>query len=107
MGRLIEAEALKKALEPLTCGKAKNQSYRDGLNDGLHNFFPQIIDAAPTVDAVKVVHGQWERIINPRGELEGFICQCGHQSQSASNFCPNCGARMDMVVRRCTGDPHV
>lgn len=53
--RLIDADTLKKPLEALACGKAKNQSYRDGLNDGLHDFFPQIIDSAPTVDAVPVV----------------------------------------------------
>jgi hypothetical protein len=54
-------------------------------------------------ELVEVKPGQWERIINPYGKLEGFICQCGHQSQSASNFCPNCGASMDSIVRRQEG----
>ena len=38
--------------------------------------------------------GVWERIENPYGELEGFICECGSQSQCASNYCPNCGKKM-------------
>ena len=39
-------------------------------------------------------NGIWERIENPYGELEGFICECGHQSDSASNYCSNCGRKM-------------
>ena len=39
-------------------------------------------------------NGTWERIENPYGELEGFICECGHQSDSASNYCSNCGRKM-------------
>lgn len=38
--------------------------------------------------------GVWERMENPYGELEGFMCECGHQSQSASHYCSNCGRKM-------------
>lgn len=37
----------------------------------------------------------WEPIVNPYGELEEFICQCGRRSTEASTYCPNCGAEMD------------
>lgn len=43
----------------------------------------------------KQILQKWERIINPYGELEGFICTCGHQSNTASNYCPSCGVRME------------
>lgn len=37
---------------------------------------------------------KWERMVNPYGELEGFICECGYSDTSASNFCPSCGSKM-------------
>ena len=52
---------------------------------------------APTVDAVEVVHGRWT------DEHQGFMyydatCSvCGKHNDSASKFCPNCGAKMDGV----------
>lgn len=53
----------------------------------------------------KVWMGEWERIIDPYGKLEGFICKCGTQTYSASNFCPHCGGAktdeaVEMVMRR-------
>lgn len=37
----------------------------------------------------------WEPIVNAHGELTEFICNCGCSSQGASNYCPNCGTKMD------------
>jgi hypothetical protein len=37
---------------------------------------------------------KWERMINPYGELEGFICECGYSDTSASKYCPSCGSKM-------------
>ena len=53
----------------------------------------------------KVWRGEWERIIDPYGKLEGFLCKCGHQSYSGSNFCPKCGGvktneAVEMVIER-------
>ena len=53
----------------------------------------------------QVWRGEWERITDPYGKLEGFLCKCGTQTYSASNFCPNCGGAMtdeavDMVMKR-------
>ena len=53
----------------------------------------------------KVWRGEWERITDPYGKLEGFLCKCGTQTYSASNFCPNCGGAMtdeavEMVMQR-------
>ena len=42
----------------------------------------------------KVWRGEWERITDPYGKLEGFLCKCGTQTYSASNFCPHCGGAM-------------
>lgn len=43
----------------------------------------------------KQIPEKWERMINPYGELEGFFCTCGCQSNTASNYCPNCGQKLD------------
>ena len=53
----------------------------------------------------KVWRGKWERITGPYGHLEGFLCKCGTQTYSASNFCPHCGGAMtdeavEMVIER-------
>ena len=53
----------------------------------------------------KVRRGEWERITDPYGHLEGFLCKCGTQTYSASNFCPHCGGAktdeaVDMMLER-------
>ena len=56
------------------------------------------IDAAPAVDAVEVVHGRWRRFINGDGEYK-YLCGVCEKVVSyemgGSNYCPNCGAKMD------------
>jgi len=101
--RLIDADALKESLEPMTCGKARNQSYRDGLNDGLHDFFPQIINKAPTIEP-PVVHGRWIQHMEPdldwvKYEQECSACGKRAKGTHGTDYCPSCGARMD-------GDTH-
>lgn len=51
----------------------------------------------PLADVVPVIHGRWEPIINAFGELEGWMCKCcGTETKRKSNYCPNCGAKMDI-----------
>ena len=54
----------------------------------------EIVDQIPTVDAVEVVHGRWTYT---DGEYEIYmICsECGWDSDFRTNYCPNCGAKMD------------
>ena len=56
---------------------------------------------APTVDAVEVVHGRWE-FVEQRFYHGGFVnlfrcSECKVATDKASNYCPNCGAKMDGV----------
>ena len=56
-----------------------------------------LIEKAPTVDAVPVVHGQWN--------ADETCSLCGEKSTEGldatkwdywlPNYCPNCGAKMD------------
>lgn len=52
---------------------------------------------AQTADVAPVVHGKWEPIINAYRELEGWLCKrCGTETKQKSNYCPSCGAKMDL-----------
>lgn len=60
-------------------------------------YFREVVDNAPKVDAVEVVHGRW---VNPYMNRYGHPCHCcsvcGFKaSYQDKNYCPNCGAKMD------------
>lgn len=59
-----------------------------------------VIDNAPTVDAVPVVHGRWSDAgfgELPKHAPYGWACSaCGGISfNNEYIYCPNCGAKMD------------
>ena len=78
--RLIDADVLLK--------KADWFEYydEDGHWDGFERIDVDDVEKAPTIDAVEVVHGQWEN---------GNGTNCGQVDFSKPNYCPNCGAKMD------------
>ena len=78
--RLIDADVLLK--------KADWFEYydEDGHWDGFKHINVDDVEKAPTIDAVEVVHGQWEN---------GNCTNCGQVDFSKPNYCPNCGAKMD------------
>ena len=61
------------------------------------------INDAPTVDAVPVVHGRWltweeqfpGRTPRKKSMLGVFCSACHNHADNMSNYCPNCGAKMD------------
>ena len=60
------------------------------------------LDNIPTVDAVEVVHGRWDETeeevwhLYKRWSITRFRCsQCKQTGNKKSNYCPNCGAKMD------------
>ena len=59
--------------------------------------FERLLKEAPTVDAVEVVHGKWEgSAYDIRGDYEEQCSHCKQWSTAyGSDFCPNCGAKMD------------
>lgn len=56
----------------------------------------RLLEKAPTVDAVPVVHGRWD---NMDGYKTRKVCsECGWDVPEYGKFysyCPNCGAKMD------------
>ena len=51
----------------------------------------KLMEDAPTVDAVEVVHGRW-KIVDFAGSVQCSVCG---EISDESNYCPNCGAKMD------------
>lgn len=95
MARLIDADALKKAImaEPW-----KNEPNAVRLTVDYINI---IIDEQPTVDAVPVVHGDWvdgRPYVNSRWKVCSVCHQTAPEPHGGYNYCPNCGAKMDLEV---------
>lgn len=88
--------------------------FRGYLDDDMIFRLKTAIKRLPTVDAVHVVHGRW--IAHTMSEITGYdpvlsgddpVCSyscsvCGEDCYVSdtgddilSNYCPNCGARMD------------
>ena len=84
MARLIDADAL----------WAEAMEYADtGIEfdgEGVANF----IANAPTVDAVPMVHGRWNRVKFFVNATLHHCSICDHAEIKKYNYCPNCGADM-------------
>ena len=98
--RLIDADALKKRMvnEPVKAvnGVDFQAEWFTRIADTVCQMI-DMVDDAPTIDAVPVRHGEWK--YNPKDAIEMMFalpkCSiCGHESSDALNYCPNCGARM-------------
>ena len=101
--RLIDAYALIEDIEKRYCEpcKAEGKDYCEvacracWVDDMILE-----IDPAPTVDAVKVVHGYWikhEYAEEENGLLvPNYECSACHSwERDEGYYCPNCGAKMD------------
>lgn len=96
MARLIDADALLKWLEECTDEKEWLVSQYNA------DWIYSMLESAPTVDAVEVVHGRWDE-----GYRITTCSNCGATFEinlrilqstriwEMPNYCPNCGAKMD------------
>ena len=73
--------------------------------DAEEDFMERLLDA-PIVDAVEVVHGRWisevVRKLDWKGKMRDYyqasscsVCHKPDPGYGTSNYCPNCGAKMD------------
>lgn len=89
MSDLISRSALKKYMRDYKWEFALNSDFSKAI---------EMVDVQPTIEAVPVVHGEWEvNGVNPHNMTIGnWRCTaCDGISLKDSNFCPNCGAKMD------------
>lgn len=95
--RLIDANAL---IYWLTKATGFRTNCEDCTSiDCLDCIIDEAIKNAPTIEAKPVVHGRWISK-NPHGYEWVFVCSnCdyidGYPFNDRSNYCPNCGAKMD------------
>lgn len=57
----------------------------------------------PSADVVQVVHGRW--VYGEDADIQCSICGAdalteGDYMQTKSNYCPNCGAKMDLEEKQ-------
>ena len=71
---------------------------RNGLLEWAREFYPNekvfasAVINAPTADVQEVRHGKW--IISSDGYYP-YCSECWKEPKEISEFCPNCGAKMD------------
>lgn len=78
----------------------KKMQYRlpveDDISEAVSNcagISRKLVERMPTLDVVPVVHGWWKF----RKNWDFFVCsECSHESSNYSNYCPNCGAKMEV-----------
>lgn len=94
--RLIDADANKATM--LKCAE-NPESMKARL---CYLFAARIFEEAPTVDAVPVVHAYWTTKRTWQHDGEIYCSACDHDAptegdyrQVKTNYCPNCGAKMD------------
>ena len=76
---------------------AENGEY-DHYTSGFDEAVDRVEDF-PTVELTPVVHGRW--IYGEDIDVQCSVCGCdalteGDYRQTKSNYCPNCGAKMDL-----------
>ena len=101
MSDLIRRETALEALGTFSDKKHANCHFWYGIQSAV-----EIIESAPAVDAVEVVHGEWIR----EDETQALLSVMWHCSECkvtlemngiytpigvGYKFCPNCGAKMD------------
>lgn len=76
---------------------------KEFANEQLTPLIENLIQKQPTADVVEVRHGKWltweeqfpDRKPTKKNNLGVFCNNCHSHADNMTDFCPNCGARMD------------
>ena len=92
--RLIDADFTKTAIKDYVANNEVSEGFAE-----IAGLICNMLDACETVYAVKVVHGWWlkgTKSLISGSIIVGHCCSvCNEFSVINSNYCPNCGAKMD------------
>lgn len=93
MARYIDAEKLKCSIDSET----DSIFDWDMTIEELYYNLCKLIDDEPTADVQEVKHGYWQNKYRSGTTIkEGVVSSCCDMwNNRKSQFCPNCGARMD------------
>ena len=93
--RLIDAVAYYKELKEEMDYPGRSEEFMIAIDVAIAD-----LADAPTVDAVPVVHGRWVEIPSLMNlPWKKYRCDhCGCPQDYKHNYCPNCGAKMDLEV---------
>lgn len=100
MTRLIDADALKKAMDGYWGRCQRIRKPRNG-ETAVFLDIKAIVEDCPTIDAVPVRHGKWIDMDEQSYTWKIRCSCCDHERSMMStqgeypNYCENCGARMD------------
>ena len=101
MSKYIDADALKdKMFNYYDCvnlnTRKDNYNGETLMNYEVADMIEDCIDNAPIVDVQEIKHAKWETVGNYKVECTN----CHHirdiKTQCGWNFCPTCGAKMDL-----------
>lgn len=95
MPEFIELEAAVKAFNNFDAGKADSPPFTLLTPEE----FAEYLYELPTADVAPVVHARW---IPFHSEIAGDIQYCSNckiGNAAKSDFCPHCGAMMDLEVK--------
>lgn len=116
MHNLIDREALKRDVRDVVFQVADTPLSNDAMSKLVFHMGELVrkkIDDAPGVDAEPVRHGRWEPVFRRNVFGEHYVewhacsickelalsrCENYMDDEELSNYCPNCGAKMDAEV---------
>lgn len=79
--RLMDANALKESLKKYKV-KGYNQKYVQGMQDAIDGYFPQIIDDAPTIEAI--TREQFTEVVKQL--MNEFAANDGYGTSASATF---------------------
>lgn len=83
---------------------------REAAKKEILNYFGQyghgaarVLDRVPAADVAPVVHGRWVIVddgvmIGDGKHMECSVCHTWNKDRIKTDYCPNCGAKMDLEV---------
>lgn len=101
--KYISVSKFKQSLAKLTV-EGGDKEYVEAIVKTLSEVVPYLLDDSPAADVQPVKHGRWIGIyeycealdLRPTGLGVYYWCsECDKAEKKTSDFCPNCGARMD------------
>ena len=91
MAEYIEREALMIALSKEIIGDGDYYNGKDDMQDEIRD----MVSRFPAADVAPVRHGRWLCVDTDTEQF--FLCnRCKKKEYWESDYCPNCGAKMDL-----------